>query len=1067
MIRWLRALAIGLAPLLGAPAVTAEPEAFRAVLDGRPRAVVAHLGAGYWLGYDAERCAPYKLWHGAVALRGAVYDTIHGPTPGSVGRTVWLEDARAPAGEGPEARFLGYRFEGDRVVFSCAFDEVPTDARAAAWDDAEGRVHFTWSLELASASGARRPAPAPTQRLVGYVFAERAAGEGIAPAGELALGWATLLRRDAEVAPGRPFHLVAESPLAPADGDGVAFQEAGGSRLANLETDPAIAVEHALGYLRYPLGGFGPPVEAIGPARTGFGPLDLRFRTGDDPVARPLLRGWLGEATENLQAGPVGMALRVGDEPVVVEALGRAVLAGNRGEVGVRLTEEDGRIVVEGTVDLAAGTPGEIAWAALDAPVTLLAGARYHLLTDQAFGGNVLFAPGLIGPGLATDEEAAAATRASTAILVDGAPVAVEPGAWLRVWEVPRPLRRASELLPGQLPNLSEVVPRPALPDGFAVPPPFVARLDQWITVPDGPPQRLSVFGGADTTLEVDGKRVEGAQVLLSPGRHEVSVRAVVLGTPPVLALRLDERPLEPARVATRTGVVRITAPGTKGVTPLELRWDGFEPMDAVILGYLAGQDLVSWFTRTVLGRPTDDGRSVVYSVGDALPGVHPSFTLETIRPEAFQPKVGGLAFLSDGRLAVACWEPEGGVYLLDNVLRGSQEPVRVTRVAHGLLEPLGLAAVDDELYVIQKPELTHLVDRDGDGVTDEYRTLSQGWGVTQNFHEFAFGLAYHRGRFHGTLATAINPGGPSAPNQHLHRGRVFSVAREGGDLRFEAAGLRTPNGIGLGPDDALYVADNQGDWLPASKIVRVTEGAFFGNRSVDPEGTRGLEDTPPVLWLPQFEIGNSPSEVTTFRGPPFEGQLVWGDVTHGGLKRGFLETVRGVTQGAVFRFSQGFEGGVNRLVWGPDGSLYVGGVGSTGNWNQFGKVWYGLQRLDYTGAPSFEPRAVRVRHDGLEVELTRALARDARLDADGIEVVQWRYLPTPGYGGPKVDERALPVHAATLSEDGRRVRLRVGGLAEGHVVYLRLPEEWTSVDDLPLWTREAWYTLNRLPSAP
>ena len=44
----------------------------------------------------------------------------------------------------------------------------------------------------------------------------------------------------------------------------------------------------------------------------------------------------------------------------------------------------------------------------------------------------------------------------------------------------------------------------------------------------------------------------------------------------------------------------------------------------------------------------------------------------------------------------------------------------------------------------------------EGDGVTDEYRTVSDDWGATPNFHEYSFGLAYQDGHFYAALATAI-----------------------------------------------------------------------------------------------------------------------------------------------------------------------------------------------------------------------------------------------------------------------------------------------------------------------
>ena len=42
------------------------------------------------------------------------------------------------------------------------------------------------------------------------------------------------------------------------------------------------------------------------------------------------------------------------------------------------------------------------------------------------------------------------------------------------------------------------------------------------------------------------------------------------------------------------------------------------------------------------------------------------------------------------------------------------------------------------------------------------------------------------------------------------------------GESEVVASGFRTPNGIGEGPGGAWYVNDNEGDWLPSSKLVLV-----------------------------------------------------------------------------------------------------------------------------------------------------------------------------------------------------------------------------------------------------
>jgi len=446
---------------------------------------------------------------------------------------------------------------------------------------------------------------------------------------------------------------------------------------------------------------------------------------------------------------------------------------------------------------------------------------------------------------------------------------------------------------------------------------------------------------------------------------------------------------------------------------------------------------------------------------GQPLTGVHPAFDLSQARPDAFQPRVGGIDWLPDGRMIICCWEPLGGVYVLDGVQTGDPDKIKVRRIAAGLAEPLGLKVVNGRIYVLQKQELTELIDRNKDGLIDEYRTVANGWGVTSNFHEFAFGLVYKNGAFYATLATAINPGGASTHPQDPDRGKVVKIYPDG---RYEliAHGLRTPNGIGLGVDNEIFVTDNQGDWLPVSKVVHVTPGAFFGSRSVDFEGTEGVAEKPPVAWLPQGEIGNSPGEPGLMTVGPYRGQMLYSDVTHGGLKRVFVEKVGGEYQGCVFRFTQGLEAGINRWKRGPDGALYVGGIGSSGNWGQTGKLKYGLQRLAYNGKSVFEMKAVRIESSsGLELEFTQPLAHVSGDDPADYLIQHWWYEPTNTYGGPKKDVSTLNVKHVEVSRDRRRVRLLVEELEEGHVVYVRLARTIRNTAGERPWSSEAWYTLN------
>ena len=447
-----------------------------------------------------------------------------------------------------------------------------------------------------------------------------------------------------------------------------------------------------------------------------------------------------------------------------------------------------------------------------------------------------------------------------------------------------------------------------------------------------------------------------------------------------------------------------------------------------------------------------------------SLDEVHPSFDLFQARPDDFTPKVGGMDFLSDGSLLISTWEPDGGVYKLSNIRADDPNKIKVDKIASGLAEPLGLKVVDDRIFIMQKQEMTELIDHNGDGLIDEYRTLADDWGVSANFHEFGFGLEEQDGFLYAALATAIEPGGASTQPQIKDRGKVIKVNINTGELEFIAHGLRTPNGVGKGYKGELFVSDNEGDWLPSSKINHIQEGVWFGGRSVDFEGTAELEMTHPLVWLPQNEVGNSPSTPSYLNIGPYKDQMIHGEVTNGGVKRVFVEEVDGKLQGCVFRFIQGLEAGVNRVQWASNDELFIGGIGNSGNWQHDGKKWYGIQRLKYNSEPVFEMLAVRAKSNGLEIEFTQSLKANEGWNPEDYEIKRWWYKPTVEYGGPKMDETVLKAKSANVSADRKKVFLEFDGLKDHHLFYVRLKNKFISENNLSLWSTEAWYTMNAVP---
>ncbi|MFF2314030.1 family 16 glycoside hydrolase [Streptomyces albidoflavus] len=624
-----------------------------------------------------------------------------------------------------------------------------------------------------------------------------------------------------------------------------------------------------------------------------------------------------------------------------------------------------------------------------------------------------------------------------------------EPGVTLRVFDLQTPLDELCEIKAGQTPNVDKLMPVIdwSATDDFGIADHFVSEVTANLTVPedgtydfrltsdDG--SRLLI--GGDTVIDHDGlhgAEPEDGSKELTEGHH---------------ALRIDH--------FDRTNDQQLT-----------LEWkppgaEGFSVVPDTVLSTDA--DVVRV---TAPGRKECEG--ALDSPGDGLPldGVHPDYALTDLRPEGFEPQVSAMDWLPDGRLAVSTWggtdNTDGEVYLLDHV-QGDTGPEEVTakKVAEGLKEPMGIKAVDGKLYVSQKHELTELTDTDGDDVTDEQRTVAT-WPYGGNFHEFAFGLLYQDGAFYLNLSVAIDYGGATTdPQPAENRGTTIKVDKETGKVSYLAGGLRTPNGIGFGPEGDLFVLDNQGGWLPSSKLVHIEQDRFF-NHYTNPSGP--FDDQPvtkPVLWLPQNEIANSPSTPLQLTEGRFAGQMLFGDVTYGGIQRAYLEKVEGEYQGAVFRLTQGLEAGVNRISMGPDGAIYAGGLGAGGNWGQEGKLTYGLQKLTPSGDKAFDMLAMRAKPGGFEVEYTEPLSEETAANlAESYQIEQWAYAPTADYGGPKIDEETLSVSEATLSEDGRTVTLSVPGLKANRVVHLRSPRPFSSAEGTELWSTEAWYTLNSLP---
>lgn len=458
---------------------------------------------------------------------------------------------------------------------------------------------------------------------------------------------------------------------------------------------------------------------------------------------------------------------------------------------------------------------------------------------------------------------------------------------------------------------------------------------------------------------------------------------------------------------------------------------------------------------------------------------VHPAYTISNLRPTGFEPQVSGLDFLPDGRLAVLTMSNFGAeigkLHILSGVEKGQASQVTSTLFAEGLNEPLGLKVVDGQIYVVEKHQLTRLSDTNNDGKADQETKIGPAWkyrpnqvgGEGRNL-EFAMGLAYKAETFYVGLATFW----PLDRAQDRERGCVIGIKATATSIDTLACGLRTPNGGNLGPEDEVFFTENQGNWVPSSKLVHIKRGRFFGVHKPTSAGLGPFDaspETPPVAWLQHTDVSVSPTQPVLLKTGPFAGHMIAGDNGNGTLQRFFIEKVKGEFQAAVFRFSGGLDAGVNRIVVGPDSALYLGGMGFPGNlWG--GWAWnsklFGLQRMALNGTTPFDWLAVRsTGTDKFELEFTQPVSTSA--DAlSAYTVRQWGYIPEAAYGQRRGAIENLTPKAVSVSADRKKVTLSIDGLKARNVVHIRLNNVVAQTGGTVSWSREAWYTLNQFGPA-
>jgi glucose/arabinose dehydrogenase len=444
--------------------------------------------------------------------------------------------------------------------------------------------------------------------------------------------------------------------------------------------------------------------------------------------------------------------------------------------------------------------------------------------------------------------------------------------------------------------------------------------------------------------------------------------------------------------------------------------------------------------------------------------------------------EAGALEVLPDGRLAVGT--RRGEIWMADNVTAADPKDARFHRFAHGLHEVLGLAWRDGWLYATQRCELTRIRDTNGDGKADLFESVSDGWEISGDYHEYAFGSRFDRD---GNIWIVLCLTG-SFTSDAKFRGWCVRITPKG-EMIPTCSGVRSPGGIGANAEGDMFYTDNQGPWNGACGLKHLLPGGFMGHPesirwypqapSLGPapaapqSGSRMMAEArripqlvPTAVLFPYGPMGQSASgidcDLTGGKFGPFQKQLFVADQAHSTVMRVFLEKVRGRYQGACFPFKAGFASGNVPVRFGPDGSLFVGGTSR--GWGSRGTEPFAVERLVWTGQVPFEIHEMRARPDGFELTFTHPVDARTAGDVRSYRMRTFTYIYRAEYGSPEVDPTTPKVERVVVAPDGKSVRLFVGPLQEGHVHELHA-DGVRSRAGLPLLHREAYYTLNYIPA--
>lgn len=288
-----------------------------------------------------------------------------------------------------------------------------------------------------------------------------------------------------------------------------------------------------------------------------------------------------------------------------------------------------------------------------------------------------------------------------------------------------------------------------------------------------------------------------------------------------------------------------------------------------------------------------------------------------------------------------------------------------------------GVLAYRGDVFYTCIPDLWRMRDSDGNGVSDERVSMSNGYGVRFAFrgHDMHGLIIGPDGRLYFSIGDrGYNVTTPSGKLKDPASGAVFRCELDGSNLEVVATGLRNPQELAFDQYGNLFTGDNNSDSGDQARFVYVVRGSDTGWRMyyqyLSDRGPFNREkiwhpyhDGQPAYIVPPIDnLADGPSGLTyypgTGLGDEYANRFFLCDF-RGQASNSGIRTFRTKAKGAFFEIADSEQTFWSMLVtdaaFGPDGSLYAS------DWV------HGWEGLNKGRIYRFYPSDDQVRNAGLE----------------------------------------------------------------------------------------------------